>query len=78
MVTRRPQGFFGVEIWGLEVVQEIESAPEREREVPPAQPLTREDLHLVCWEYVWSCVVDPVVSCFQGDRLGPRTKPSIS
>jgi len=32
----------------------LETAAEQEPEAPPADQLTREDLHLVCWEYVWS------------------------
>jgi len=38
----------------LDAVQELETAAEQEPEAPPAEKLTREDLHLVCWEYVWS------------------------
>jgi len=38
----------------LTVVEEMETAAGPERETSPAQQLTREELHLVCWEYVWS------------------------
>jgi hypothetical protein len=38
----------------LAAVQELETAAEQEPEAAAADQLTREDLHLVCWEYVWS------------------------
>jgi NACalpha-BTF3-like transcription factor len=38
----------------LTAVQDLETATEQEQEAAPADQLTREDLHLVCWEYVWS------------------------
>ncbi len=38
----------------LAAVQVVETSAEPERETPPARKLTREDLHLVCWEYLWS------------------------
>jgi hypothetical protein len=38
----------------LAAVQELETAAEQEAEVHAAEGFTREDLHLVCWEYVWS------------------------
>jgi len=39
----------------LAAVQSFEAAkdPAGQGQVP-AQPLTKEDLHLVCWEYIWS------------------------
>jgi hypothetical protein len=39
---------------GPGAVQELETATEQEPEAAPADQLTREELHLVCWEYVWS------------------------
>ena len=38
----------------LAVVRELEVETEPEREIPAPRPLTRADLHLVCWEYVGS------------------------
>jgi deoxyadenosine/deoxycytidine kinase len=38
----------------LAAVQDLETATEQEQEAAPANQLMREDLHLVCWEYVWS------------------------
>jgi len=38
----------------LVAVQTLETAAEQEQEAAPAEQLTREGLHLVCWEYVWS------------------------
>ena len=38
----------------LAAVQVVETSAEPERETPLARKLTREDLHLVCWEYLWS------------------------
>ena len=38
----------------LAAVRELETAGEQEPETHAAEQLTREDLHLVCWEYVWS------------------------
>ncbi|MGC9400632.1 MAG: helicase-related protein [Anaerolineae bacterium] len=39
----------------LDAVDALETgASQPETRAPTAAPLTREDLHLVCWEYVWS------------------------
>ncbi|MEA3376606.1 MAG: helicase-related protein [Chloroflexota bacterium] len=38
----------------LGAVQEVETAEEPERDVGVTEPLTRDELHLVCWEWVWS------------------------
>jgi NACalpha-BTF3-like transcription factor len=39
----------------LEAVQRLETrSEESEQRAAPATSLTEEDLHLVCWEYVWS------------------------
>jgi hypothetical protein len=39
----------------LEAVQRLETRSEElEQRAAPATSLTEEDLHLVCWEYVWS------------------------
>jgi predicted RNA-binding protein with EMAP domain len=38
----------------LDAVQELETTAEQEQEAASANQLTREELHLVCWEYVWS------------------------
>ncbi len=38
----------------LATVQELEGKTEPEPEAPAEPLLTQEDLHLVCWEYVWS------------------------
>jgi hypothetical protein len=35
----------------VDALETVESQPEGQ--APTAAPLTREDLHLVCWEYVW-------------------------
>jgi hypothetical protein len=39
---------------GPGAVQKLETAAEQEQEAAPAEQLSREELHLVCWEYVWS------------------------
>ncbi|MBS3784947.1 MAG: helicase, partial [Anaerolineae bacterium] len=38
----------------LAAVQGLETTKAPEEQMPAAQELTQEDLHLVCWEYVWS------------------------
>jgi hypothetical protein len=38
----------------LTAVQELETAAEQEPGAASPEQLTREELHLVCWEYVWS------------------------
>ena len=38
----------------LAAVQALEMAEPAESVEPAVRPLRKEDLHLVCWEYVWS------------------------
>ncbi len=38
----------------LRAVQALEPGPVPERDAPTTRPLVPEDLHLVCWEWIWS------------------------
>ena len=38
----------------LSAVQELDTSGEPDQHTSPSQHLSRDDLHLVCWEWVWS------------------------